>query len=145
MSENTFNLNDLLAGDLDALPDVPAFVTWPAGAYRCTCTGKMDEINDQPVYKVDYTLKEVLALSDDTAVSPLPGSTNGEAFFLSKEIGVGKLKEFLLPFAKKFGVTKVDELMSMIINIEVDVVNKPRKDKNDKEKSYFSSVAVEVV
>jgi hypothetical protein len=145
MSESTFNLSDLLAGDLDALPDVPAFVTWPAGAYRCTVTGKMDEINDQPVYKVDYSLKEVLQLANDTDVAPMLGSTNGEAFNLGKTFGVGKLKEFLLPFAKKFGVSKVDELMSMIINVEVDVVNKPRKDKNDKERSYFSSIAIEIV
>lgn len=145
MSESTFNLNDLLAGDLDALPDVPAFVTWPAGAYRCSVTGKMDEINDNPVYKVDYTLKEIIQLANDTDVPPAIGSTNGEAYWLTKEIGVGKLKEFLVPFAQKFGVTKVDELMSMIINVEVDVVNKPRKDKNDKDKSYFSAIGIEVV
>ena len=139
------NLNDLLAGDLEDLPDMPVFQTWPAGAYRCNVSCELKEVNDKPVVETRYTLKEVLELADSTAVVPLVGATNSEAFFLDNALGIGKMKEFLKPFAVKFGENQVQALIGMIINIEVDVVNKPRKDKNDKEKTYFTSIAIEVV
>lgn len=144
-SKEVMSLEALLGASLDDLPDMPAFVTWPAGAYRCAVSLEMKEINDNPVVEAKYTLKEVLELAKDGDKAPEPGSTNSEAFFLNKEIGIGKLKEFLKPFAIKFGEGGVQALIDLIKNIEVDVVNKPRKDKEDKDKSYFSSIAIEVV
>ena len=129
-SKEMMSLSALLGASLDDLPDMPAFVTWPDGAYRCSVTCEM---------------KEVLELADSSATPPSPGDTNSELFFLNKEIGISKLKEFLIPFGKKFGESQVQVLLDMIKNIEVDVVNKARKDKEDKTKRYFSSIAIEVV
>jgi len=146
MSETTLmSLTSLLGASLDDLPDVPAFVTWPDGAYRCSVSLDLKEINDQPVAEAVYTLKEVLELANSGDTPPLPGATNNEAFFLNKEIGQGKLKEFLLPFASHFGEPNVQALIDLIKNIEIDVVNKARKDKEDKTRRYFTSIAIEVV
>lgn len=144
-NETLMSLSSLLGASLDELPDVPAFVTWPDGAYRCSVSMELKEINDQPVAEATYTLKEVLELANPNDVQPLPGATNSEAFFLSKEIGQGKLKEFLLPFATHFGESNVQALIDLIKNIEVDVVNKARKDKEDKTRRYFTSIAIEIV
>ena len=144
-NETLMSLSSLLGASLDDLPDVPMFVTWPDGAYRCSATLELKEINAHPVAEVVYTLKEVLELANSADTPPLPGATNNEAFFLSKEIGQGKLKEFLLPFASRFNEGRVQDLIDLIKNIEVDVVNKARRDKEDKTRRYFTSIAVEVV
>lgn len=144
-NDSVMSLSSLLGASLDDLPDVPSFVVWPDGAYRCTVSLDLKEINDQPVAEAIYTLKEVLELANPSDTPPLPGATNNEAFFLSKEIGQGKLKEFLMPFATHFGEPNVQALLDLIKNIEVDVVNKARKDKEDKTKRYFTSIAIEVV
>lgn len=145
MTDTSMNLNDLLNGSLDDLPDMPAFVTWPAGAYRCLVSCELKEIADKPVVEAKYTLKEVLEMASPDAVVPVLGSTNSEAFFLDNDLGIGKMKEFLKPFAKQFDEANVQALIDLIKNIEVDVVNKPRQDKKDKDRSYFGSVAIEVV
>ena len=147
MSNDTtlMSLSSLLGASLDDLPDVPMFVTWPDGAYRCSVTLTLKEINEQPVAEALYTLKEVLELANPSDTAPQAGATNNEAFFLSKEIGQGKLKEFLLPFATHFGEPNVQALIDLIKNIEVDVVNKARKDKEDKTRRYFTSIAIEIV
>lgn len=145
MTDATMNLNDLLNGSLDDLPDVPAFVTWPAGAYRCLVSAELKEVNDKPVVEAKYTLKEVLEMASPDTVAPLVNSTNSEAFFLDNELGIGKMKDFLKPFAKQFDEANVQALIDLVKNIEVDVVNKPRKDKKDPDRSYFTSVAIEVV
>lgn len=144
-NENMMSLSDLLGASLDQLPDMPAFVTWPDGAYRCLVTAELKEINDAPVVEAKYTLKEVLELADPAATAPIAGATNNEAFFLNKELGQGKLKEFLVPFAERFNEPNVQACLDLIQNIEVDVVNKARKDKEDKTKRYFTSIAIEVV
>lgn len=144
-SKEMMSLEALLGSSLDDLPDMPAFVTWPDGAYRCAVTCEMKEVADSPAVEAKYVLKEVLELADPSATPPSPGDTNSELFFLNKEIGIGKFKEFLIPFGKKFGEGQVQALLDMIKNIEVDVVNKARKDKEDKTKRYFSSIAIEVV
>lgn len=144
-NENMMSLSDLLGASLDQLPDMPAFVTWPDGAYRCLVTAELKEINEAPVVEAKYTLKEVLELADPAATPPVAGATNNEAFFLNKELGQGKLKEFLIPFAERFNEPNVQACLDLIQNIEVDVVNKARKDKEDKTKRYFTSIAIEVV
>ena len=144
-AKDVMSLESLLGASLDDLPDMPAFVTWPAGAFRCAVSVEIKDINDNPVVEAKYTLKETLELAKDGDKAPEVGSTNSEVFFLNKEIGIGRLKEFLKPFAIKFGEGGVQALIDLIKNIEVDVVNKPRKDKEDKDKTYFASVALEVV
>lgn len=144
-NNDVMSLSALLGASLDDLPDMPAFVTWPDGAYRCLVTAELKEINDAPVLEAKYTLKEVLELADPSQTPPLPGATNNEAFFLNKELGQGKLKEFLVPFATRFNEPNVQACIDLIQNIEVDVVNKARKDKEDKTKRYFTSIAIEVV
>ena len=144
-NETMMSLSDLLGASLDQLPDIPAFVTWPDGAYRCLVTVELKEINEAPVIEAKYALKEVLELADPSQTAPIAGATNTEAFFLNKELGQGKLKEFLVPFAKRFDEPNVQACLDLIQNIEVDVVNKARKDKEDKTKRYFTSIAIEVV
>lgn len=141
MSDNSRNaqfnsMESLLGANLDDLDDLPSFETPPPGVYILDVTTDVKEVNDKDAIEASYTIKEVVELKDPTTTPPVIGSKFSTLFTLN-EFGVGKLKEFLAPFAKQFGSSNVQELIrDHIKDVTISAQVGNRKDKTDPDKVY---------
>lgn len=130
------NMEALLGASLDDLDDLPSFDCPPPGVYICSVTTDIKEVNKNDAVEASYTIQEVTELADANMKPPIAGSKFSTLFTLN-EIGVGKLKEFCIPFGDKFGTKSIRELVNDKIKEVIVVVKvKNRKDKNDPDRIY---------
>lgn len=131
------SLEDLFESDIDDLADLASFETPPKGAYVCTVTTIGKQINDKPAVEATFTVVETVELEDSNAIPVAVGTKFSTMYSIGNEVGIGKLKEFLKPFAAHYGTGKLGDLVrDHIKETSVSLTMKHRKDKTDPEKVY---------
>lgn len=142
----TQDINALLDASLDDLADLPQFAVFPAGAHRVRVSMGSKKIGDHPAVEVKMVLVETIEMANPSEDQPLaPGAESNVAFMLDNDIGQGKLKEFLKPFAEATGIPgPLSAIIEAANGMEVTVVTKVRKDKNDPDKKYSDIAKVTV-
>lgn len=129
-------IDALLGASLDDLDDLPSFDTPPIGVYLVSVTLEQKKVQDKDALEAAYTIVETVELSDTAASPPAPGSKFSTLYMLNP-FGIGKLKEFCVPFAKHFGTSSIGELVKdKIKDVQCAVKVGHRKDKEDPEKVY---------
>lgn len=130
------SIDDLLSKNLDDLDDLPSFETPPVGAYVLSVTTEQKEINGKHAIEAKFTVKETVELKDPQMKAVAEG-TQFSTLFTLNEFGVGKLKEFCVPFAEHFGEKNVGTLVrDTIKDVTISAYVGNRKDKEDPEKVY---------
>jgi len=131
------NLDELFAGSLDDIADLPSFETPPKGAYILDVSMSTKEINKKPAVSADFTVVETVELEDADDKEVAVGTKFNIAFILGNNISEGKLKQFLAPFAEHYGTRSIQELVrDKVQNCRIAATMKHRADKDDKEKVY---------
>lgn len=133
---NKPNPNDILAGSIDDIDDLPGFETPPAGQYILTVNCEVKEVNDKQCVEASFVVEDTVELKNKEDQPPVKGTKFSTLFMLDNEFGVGKLKAFLKPFAQHFGVTAVSELIGEINDLVISAKVTNRKDKEDPDKIY---------
>lgn len=132
------SIDQLLSASLDDLDDLPSFSVPPNGSYIVDVTTEQKTINDKPAIEASFVVVETVELADVSDVPAKAGDKFSTLFTLN-EIGIGKLKEFCVPFAEHFGEKSIGKLVSENIKgVRAAVTVKQRKDKTDPEKVYAS-------
>jgi len=136
--KKTFDsVDDLFSSSLDDLADLPSFETPPAGSYILDVTTDVKEINDKQAVEASFVVVETVELKDPAANPVAVGTKFSTAFMLNNEFGVGKLKDFLKPFAAHFDNNSIGELVrDEIKDIRIACTVTNRKDKEDPDKIY---------
>lgn len=134
MSDDTMNmsvdLDELLDGDFEDLPDLAGFDAWPAGTYHATCSMEIKSVNDKPCVEVSYKMIEAKELAKpEESTAPAIGAVNSELCMLDNQLGLANLKKHLKVFGAYFGIKNRREIIDVVKDVEVLVVNKPRWDK----------------
>jgi hypothetical protein len=140
------DINTLLDASLDDLADLPEYAILPAGAHKVRISVGSKQIKEHPAVEVKMVLIETIELANPAEDAALaPGAESSVAFMLDNEIGQGKLKEFLKPLAEATGISgPLSAIIEAANGMEVTVVTKVRKDKNDPDKKYGDIVRVSV-
>lgn len=130
----------LFAADLDDIADLPSFEVPPKGAYIGRVTTAMKQINDKMAVEATFEVVETVELKNPEDAPCVPGTKFSTAFMLGNEVGAGKMKEFLAPFAQHFDISGPGSIGRLIRDEIKDVTIaftlKHRADKNDKERIY---------
>jgi len=131
------NLDELFAGSLDDIADLPSFETPPKGAYIFDVSMSTKEINKKPAVSADFTVVETVELEDADVTPVAVGTKFNIAFILGNNISEGKLKQFLAPFSEHYGTKSLSELVrDKVQGTRIAATMKHRYDKDDKEKIY---------
>ena len=134
------DLDALFAAGLDDIADLPSFEVPPKGAYVCSVTTEIKEINKKPAIEAKFVVVETVELDDKDATPAAVGTEFSIAFILGSSFAEGKLKEFLAPFAAHFGTTgpgAVGQLVrDEIKDVTVALTLKHRMGGEDKDKVY---------
>ena len=130
-------LGDLLDFNIDDLADLPAFKVLQPGAHKVVLNWEEKKIGDHPALELKVKLVETLELADSNGTPDEPGTESSVAFMLDNEFGQGNLKEVLKPIGAHLGIGKLAEIIEASNGMEVTVVTKQRKDKEDKDKVYL--------
>lgn len=139
-------LDTLLDRNLDDLADLPEFKTPDTGIYKLTVWAEPKVINDKGAVIAKCTIVELVELADSTIPEEQrskPGDKFDVAFMLQdnsgekNDLGEGRLKDFVKPFAAHFGTQNVraivagmNEANAVAITAQVQKVQR----KSDKEK-----------
>lgn len=138
------------AGDtLDDIEDLPAFLTWPSGAYRVTLVEGLEEkeINKNPATEMAMTLVETMEMTEavqDEKDIPKVGDVCSTAYMRNNKVGAGKLKEILKVFAEKLGTRNIGEIMQGSKGLQCLVVLNRTYDK-DKDRHYANVKSISVL
>jgi hypothetical protein len=143
MSENTQNQELDLEFDLNDLPELKPFVSWPAGSYDVTVESLRGEMvtmgsNDVPcvVFKVKLDavkeVKPIDAATPEVGTSmswnlPLDGDTE-EALNRNQ----GRVRALLTPFAQAFGTTNNKEIYTKAAGTQARLITSVWVKKGDK-------------
>lgn len=138
-------MDDILDGTLDDLADVPEFKPYPNGAHKVSIHFERKEVNKHPCVEVKLKAQETLELTDPEKDVPLEKGAEGSVLYmLDNEIGQGKFKELMKPFAEQYGAgKKLTELMKEANGADVAVVTTKRANK-DKTKLYMDIVTIQL-
>lgn len=138
MEVKTFDkVEDLFSASIDDLADLAAFETPPAGSYILSVTTDVKEINGKQAVEASFVVVETVELKDPAAKPVANGTKFSTAFMLNNEFGVGKLKDFLKPFATHYGNSNIGELIrDEIKDVTIACTVTNRKDKEDPDKIY---------
>lgn len=132
------SIDQLLSASLDDLDDLPSFSVPPTGSYILGVSMEQKEINSKPAIEASFVVVETVELADKEE-TPAKAGDKFSMLFTLNEIGIGKLKEFCVPFAEHFGEKSIGTLVKETIkNVQVAATVKQRKDKTDPEKVYAS-------
>lgn len=131
------SLDELFGASLDDIADLAEFETPKPGAYVLKVGMETKKINDKQAVIANFEVLETVELKNPDDVAPKPGTKFNVAFILGNNISTGRLKQFLMPFAEKFGNTNIGELIRDVVKdvqIAANITN--RADKEDPEKVY---------
>jgi hypothetical protein len=150
MSDTTFNLDQLLDGQLDDLADIPEFKPFPAGAHICIATlvdkatDPKNRVNNHPGYELNLVAKETQELANEADTPLVAGAKTSILFLLDNPIGQGNFKKVLQAVAEKFGGSTPRELIAHVNNLEILIVTKVRTNK-EKTQQYTDMVEIAVL
>jgi hypothetical protein len=127
-----FNLDSLLDGQLDDLPDLPSNDAWPAGAYKARLKLDQKTINNKPAYIATFTMLEVQEVPGDVT-PPLPDATTSVLYMLDNQYGLGNFKKLLVWLAAGFNLQGRPnrEILEAAQEAEVLVILDARMDKKN--------------
>lgn len=116
----------LMDASMDDIDDLPPIGVPPTGNYTLDITASREKSDKGSEYvKFSYLIEEVNEIKDEAeAGEAAAGQKFMEMFSPFKkdgtvnEIGMGMLKERLVPFSGHFGTPKVGETLSQITNIK---------------------------
>jgi hypothetical protein len=153
---NKYNtLEALFGADLDDIADLPAFEVPPPGTYTMKITMNTKKVSNKDCVNADFEVitTDELKNKDENSDGYRPPVKEGTKFnqlwMLGGEHGgvsVGRLKQFLAPFAVALGTTKIADLVrDQIKDITFigQITNRPSKD--DPEKVFAAVKVLEVV
>ena len=145
MTEATFDMDAILDGTLDDLADVPEFKNFPNGAHTATIKFEKKTVNNHPCVEVKLVGIETQELADTVNDKPIArGDESSVLYMMDNDLGQGKFKELMKPFAEVHGNKKLSELMEDSQNSEVLVVTTQRANK-DKTKVYMDITNLSVI
>ena len=136
------NLDNLLDMSLDELADLPEFVVYPAGAYRCTLNIEAKKIGEHPAVELSFKHIETVEKGSETDEDVTPGTECSAAFMLDNQFGQGNLKKVVAPLVAHFGTPKLSEIAANK-DLEVLLVSKTRQNK-DKTQTYLDIISLQV-
>lgn len=153
---NKYNtLEALFGADLDEIADLPAFEVPPPGTYTLKVTTGTKKVNNKDTVNVDFEVVETVELKNKDEASenyraPVKDGTKFNTMFMiggdKGGVSVGRLKQFLAPFAVALGTTKIADLVrDQIKDIQIIAQITNRADKEDPEKLYAGVKVLEVV
>ena len=103
--ETPFNLLD---ASLDDIEDLPGFAVFPSGAHLVEYTKwESKQINEHPAVNLDLKLiqtQEMTEVLEPGEKAPISGDTQSLAFMLDNKVGLGMLKQFIVPLGEKLGI-----------------------------------------
>lgn len=135
-NENNSALDALLDASIDDLADLPEFAIFPAGLLRVVVNFESKTVNNHPSIEMKMKLVETVELANPAADQPLKEGTEASVLFmLDNEFGQGQAKAILSTFAQACGTNNMRDTMEAANGMEVQVVSKPRQNK-DKTQSY---------
>ena len=139
------NFDDLLDGTLDDLSDIPEFKPFPNGAHRSTIKFEKKTVNEHPCVEVKLILIETLELANPNKDTPPEKGTEANVLYMmDNELGQGKFKELMKPFAELHGNLKLGQLIDASQGSEVTAVTNVRPNK-EKTKDYMDIVSLQVM
>jgi hypothetical protein len=150
MTQETF-VPISLDASLDDIADLPTFKAFPSGAYIVTLEKGMEskKIGEHPAIDMPMTLKEVAEVTEkdvDESELPKPGDIANIAFMLDNNVGAGKLKEVLKPIGEHLAISgPISAIIAQTKGLELLVILKRTKDKDNAERKYNSIVKVSVI
>jgi hypothetical protein len=139
------NIDNLLDGTLDDLVDLPEFKPFPNGVHSCTVSFESKKVNNHPCVEVTMKLDETIELANpEGEVAPAKGSESSVLYMLDNEIGQGKFKDLMKPFAEANPGMKLGQLIKECSGNSVIVVTSQRANK-EKTKMYQDITAITLV
>jgi len=141
MSNAEFNMS-LLDKSIDDIDDLASFAVPPNGTYSLKVYTELKKVNDNECVEANFEVVDTVELADPTGTPPKTGDKFSLLFKLGHEVGEGKMKEFLAPFAAASGERNVAKLLTEVLHKDQGLIVvgtvKQRKDKEDPEKVYAS-------
>lgn len=139
MTQADFNLG-LLDRSIDDIDDLASFAVPTNGTYSMKTWCELKKINDNDCVEANFEIVDTVEMQDPTATPPKAGDKFSVLFMLEKEVGEGKLKEYLIPFAAHFGERNLATLVTQTLNKDANILIvatvKQRKDREDPDKIY---------
>ena len=133
--------------ELDAIEDLPDFLTPPSGAYvLLQLSHEKKDIGEHPAMEFKFKIEQILEITGDLDEDEKPPEIGAEfsmAFMLDNKFGQGSLKEYLMPIAKHAGTTKAGDTMSAADGMSIiAVISRKYNKKHEKNFSKFKKIAV---
>jgi hypothetical protein len=139
------SVEDLLDGTLDDIDDLPEFKPFPAGSHMVKASLEIKEVNGKQCVELSMTAMETLELSNPATDELLKeGDQTSVLFMLDNEFGQGKMKKILAPLGEVLGTRATREIIEQTTDMEVAVLTKIRKNKNDPDQVYTDVVELSV-
>ena len=138
------DMNALLDGTLDSLPDLKGFSVFPSGAYRVSLPAGLTEkaIGEHPAVEMLMELKEVLELTNPGEVAPAVGDQCSTAYMLDNDTGLGFFKEIMKVIVPASGAANLRSAMEACKGMEfVVVLAKTHDDKKDRDYCNVKKIA----
>lgn len=144
MTQENFDINNLLDGTLDDLADLPEFKPFPPGTYRVKVNLEQKVVNKHPGFELKMACLETIELANGSDTPPAEKAETTVLYLLDNEIGQGQFKKLLAAAAGHFGAKPNRELVGDLQNAECLVVVKNRMNK-DKTQTYTDIVELQIV
>jgi hypothetical protein len=139
------SVEDLLDGTLDDIDDLPEFKPFPPGSHAVKATLTIKEVNGKQAVELAMTAIATLELSNSAADEPLKeGDQTSVLFMLDNEFGQGKMKKILAPLGEALGTRATREIIEQTTDMEVAVLTKVRRNRNDPDQVYTDVVELVV-
>ena len=130
---------------LDAIEDLPQFVTLPTGAYLARLEKGIiskdipTQNGAQPVFELPFTVVEVLEIDpknlDEGEEAPKPGDISSFVFQRDNTFGMGLFKAVVTPIAKQLGTNQIGALLEGSKGMECGLII-TRTFNKDKQRHY---------
>jgi hypothetical protein len=120
LNDSTLNTLDLLDAKLEDLADLPEWVTFPAGVYKCKPSVKIEKkLNTkskamETIITIGAKLIEIKELNDPASVKVAVDSETSCRFTWENEFGQGGLKKLLAPIAALTKISSVKQLLDIL-------------------------------
>lgn len=119
---------------LDDIEDMPGFVVPPTGSYSVVLEKGIEdkEINDEPYYAANMTIKEVLEVTEKGVEEkdyPKVGDIASTLFSRRNKFGMSNFKNFVASIAERYNTKKVGEIREHAKGAEMLVTVKRKYNK----------------
>lgn len=133
MDENTdvgMSMDDLLAGSIDDIIDLPGFEVPQPGQYVLDVVFAQKTVNDAKLIEASYTVVETLELADPTNTPPLVGTKFSQLFDPKNIYALDNFKKVSSPIYQMLGCGGwSDFFRAAVVPARIAATVKRRKDK----------------